>query len=212
MEKDVTNRITAIMKQYGIDSAADLGREIGINRTTVSHVLTRRNNASADFLQAIILKWSDINARWLMTGEGEMLDSKNEHTPPSVRPTSLRDANHDLFSSQITRENPAPKHIDNQVDNQESTPIINDRDLNRKDDTVQPISTIDSKEDNQDIKSKDISIEYKDSTIATEKKLEEKKEETDIKESFEKNDEIVKVEKVMIFYSDGTFDVSYPKK
>lgn len=50
---------------------------IGIQRSRISHIMSGRNNASIDVVTKIIEKFPDIDLKWLMTGEGEMLSSEN---------------------------------------------------------------------------------------------------------------------------------------
>jgi hypothetical protein len=255
MENDVTIRISSIMKHYGIESAADLSREIGINRTTVSHVLNRRNNASADFIQAIITRWSEIDARWLMTGKGNMFNGEIVTKATQHRPTSLRDANQDLFSSQNSQDNNPTRPTNNQED---MSNIQEDYDGLDFDEKTQPHPSYSTNQSQEDKKSDDLIPEDNTQKYTSEKsplsddenidpkmKQESKKEEVNRKEkenisedaetkSFQseedhKNEKIetinsednnseatnstkVEIEKVLIFYTDGTFEVSYPKK
>jgi transcriptional regulator with XRE-family HTH domain len=69
-------RLTAILKHFRI-SAAQFADEIGVQRASVSHVLSERNKPGFDFIQKIIAAYPSISAEWLITGNGEMLKSKN---------------------------------------------------------------------------------------------------------------------------------------
>jgi transcriptional regulator with XRE-family HTH domain len=59
-------------------SAAELADQIGVQRSNVSHVLTGRNNPSSSFLEKLLLTFPDLDARWLIVGEGELLREKKE--------------------------------------------------------------------------------------------------------------------------------------
>ena len=50
---------------------------IGVNRATISHILSDRNKPSIDFLEKLLNAYPNINANWLITGDGYML-TKNE--------------------------------------------------------------------------------------------------------------------------------------
>ncbi len=52
--------------------ASQLADNIGVNRATVSHILSGRNMPSIDFLKKILNKYTDLNSNWLITGVGYM--------------------------------------------------------------------------------------------------------------------------------------------
>ena len=69
------------MKREGLKSSV-LADEIGVNRSTISHVISGRNKPSIDFLKKLLYKYPHINANWLITGLGSMndnIDSKSIH-------------------------------------------------------------------------------------------------------------------------------------
>ena len=72
-------RINAILKHYKI-SASQFADEIGVQRASVSHVISERNKPGFDFIQKIIHTYPSISAEWLITGKGEMLKSKISDT------------------------------------------------------------------------------------------------------------------------------------
>ena len=49
-----------------------LADTIGVNRATISHILSGRNNPSIDFLEKLLSAYPNINANWLITGIGYM--------------------------------------------------------------------------------------------------------------------------------------------
>lgn len=53
-------------------SAAEFADRIGVQRSSVSHVLNGRNNPGFSFIQKILEHFPGLDARWLLTGEGEM--------------------------------------------------------------------------------------------------------------------------------------------
>ena len=69
------DRINSILKHFKLTSS-QFADEIGVQRSSVSHVLSGRNKPGFDFVQKIMSKFPEINAEWLLTGVGEML--KNE--------------------------------------------------------------------------------------------------------------------------------------
>jgi transcriptional regulator with XRE-family HTH domain len=69
------DRLNAILKHFKIN-ASQFADEIGVQRASVSHVLSERNKPGFDFIQKILDTYSSISADWLITGKGEMLKSK----------------------------------------------------------------------------------------------------------------------------------------
>lgn len=53
-------------------SSSKFADEIGVQRSSVSHILSGRNNPSFDFIQKILNKYINISADWLIMGKGEM--------------------------------------------------------------------------------------------------------------------------------------------
>ena len=51
--------------------------EIGVNRATVSHILSGRNKPSINFIDKMVRSYPDLNANWLVVGDGFMSKSDN---------------------------------------------------------------------------------------------------------------------------------------
>jgi len=58
-------------------SPAEFADQIGVQRSSVSHVLNGRNNPSASFIQKMIAAFPGLNTRWLLLGEGDMTERQN---------------------------------------------------------------------------------------------------------------------------------------
>ncbi|MBK5202698.1 MAG: helix-turn-helix transcriptional regulator [Prolixibacteraceae bacterium] len=55
-------------------SASEFADTIGVQRSNVTHVLHERNKPGLQFIVKILESFPEINAKWLLTGEGEMLE------------------------------------------------------------------------------------------------------------------------------------------
>jgi len=53
-------------------SPAEFADKIGVQRSSMSHILNGRNYPSASFIQKMLQVYPSLNSRWLMIGEGEM--------------------------------------------------------------------------------------------------------------------------------------------
>ncbi len=71
------SRLKNWMESEGLKSSA-LADSIGVNRATISHILSGRNKPSIDFLEKLLQQYSDLNANWLITGIGFMQASKQQ--------------------------------------------------------------------------------------------------------------------------------------
>lgn len=57
---------------------------IGVQRSSVSHVISGRNNPSFDFLQKTLKAFPGLNADWLMLGEGTMYEKMGRTIPGTL--------------------------------------------------------------------------------------------------------------------------------
>ena len=61
----------------GLKSSA-LADSIGVNRATISHILSGRNKPSIDFLEKLLNVYPNINANWLISGIGYMQNNMEQ--------------------------------------------------------------------------------------------------------------------------------------
>jgi len=76
-------------------SASEFADTIGVQRSNVTHVLHERNKPGLQFITRILESFPEINAKWLLTGEGEMLENTKQL---SLRQTELFQNNDDIGS------------------------------------------------------------------------------------------------------------------
>jgi plasmid maintenance system antidote protein VapI len=72
------DQLIKILTYLGI-TATRFADEIGVQRSSISHILSGRNKPSYDFILRIIEKYPSINPTWLLTGKGTMLLDKDEN-------------------------------------------------------------------------------------------------------------------------------------
>lgn len=65
------DRIKIWIESKGLKSSS-FADKIGVNRATISHILSGRNKPSIDFLQKMIFSFPDLNLNWIVSGEGFM--------------------------------------------------------------------------------------------------------------------------------------------
>lgn len=65
------NRLQKLLTKEGI-APTRFAEVIGVQRSSISHILSGRNKPSFDMIQSILEKYPKINPDWLILGKGEM--------------------------------------------------------------------------------------------------------------------------------------------
>jgi len=66
------SKIEKILIYVGL-SPSQFADEIGVQRSSISHILSERNKPSLELIQKVLTKFKEINPEWLILGKGEML-------------------------------------------------------------------------------------------------------------------------------------------
>jgi transcriptional regulator with XRE-family HTH domain len=87
----MVQRIKELILNEGLTSGtfADL---IGVQRSSISHILNGRNNPSLDFVVKTLQQFPRINPDWLLMGQGEMYKNDQETAKQAVKELSIFDA------------------------------------------------------------------------------------------------------------------------
>jgi len=101
---DFTNRLKKIL-QYHQLTASQFADQVGVQRSSISHILSGRNKPSLDFILKVTNKFTDVDIYWLLNGKGTFpKESKKEMTPTPSQS--------DLFSpSEMTSSKSTSKQI-----------------------------------------------------------------------------------------------------
>lgn len=78
---ELKDRIATVIQvnQHTAASFADL---LGVQRSTISHVLNGRNKPSIDFIEKVIAHFPRVDPGWLITGKSP--DSKKKEVPAEI--------------------------------------------------------------------------------------------------------------------------------
>lgn len=75
---DIKDRFKMIMDRERLTAGA-FAESIGVAQATISHILGPRNKyPSTEVVLRLHQRYNDINLEWLLTGNGEMSNNKNE--------------------------------------------------------------------------------------------------------------------------------------
>jgi transcriptional regulator with XRE-family HTH domain len=80
---DEKERIEKIMLQEEMNSAV-FAAEIGIQGSTLSHILNGRNNPSLDVLKKILNRFRTVSSDWLILGVGSMYRTEKQSQAPTL--------------------------------------------------------------------------------------------------------------------------------
>ena len=78
------DRIKQYIEYKGIP-AGELALKLDVQRSNISHILNGRNKPGAAFIEKLLLVFPDINARWLLTGKGEMIETERNKEDSSIQ-------------------------------------------------------------------------------------------------------------------------------
>ena len=82
-------RIKEFINYKGIQ-AGELATLLEVQRSNISHILNGRNKPGASLIEKILLVFPELNARWLLTGKGDMLETaKNELISKELKKTII---------------------------------------------------------------------------------------------------------------------------
>ncbi len=89
---DFTNRLKKIMDYHQL-SASMFADKVGVQRSSISHILSGRNKPSLDFILKVTTEFTDVDIHWLLNGKGvfpnnEVSRTQNTATTPSLFNTS----------------------------------------------------------------------------------------------------------------------------
>lgn len=101
----IVNRIESLMAHYEL-SAANFADKIGVQRSSISHLLKGRNKPSLDFLLKVKAAFPDTDINWLLFGQGNLNNNQNQkNTLPLALPSSATKnaADSDLKNKKIDR-------------------------------------------------------------------------------------------------------------
>jgi len=77
-----TNRLQKLLEYYDL-SASGFATAIGVQRSSISHVLSGRNKPSLDFVMKLLHHFTEVSIEWLIDGKGSF--PKSEITPTPIQ-------------------------------------------------------------------------------------------------------------------------------
>jgi len=76
-------RLQKVIEFYN-ETASSFAEKIGVQRSSISHILSGRNKPSLDFVLKVLSAYPDVELYWLLNGKGKFpLEVKNDIEPIS---------------------------------------------------------------------------------------------------------------------------------
>lgn len=107
--EDFIKRIEIVLDYYGVN-ASTFADKIGVQRSSLSHLLSGRNKPSLDFILKILDVYPEIDLYWILNGKGSFPKNTSEpiHSEPitpqkNITPTATT-PDEDLFSNTVRDE------------------------------------------------------------------------------------------------------------
>lgn len=181
------DRLIELMKHYSL-SKSDLAARCGISKAAVSHITSdngRGGHFSAETLDKIIAAFPNVSREWLVNGTGSM----------TIADDGLQDGTPTLFGGNDVN---SKVNINNSINSEKSVrrEYVN-QEKNATTSVVNPVNSTDYNKETNDGKT-NVASDFAAKYIAV------------APESLEKPN--ATIERIVVFYSDGTFVHYQPKK
>ncbi len=66
---DFVKRLEKMIHYYGL-SASSFAEKIGVQRSSISHILSGRNKPSLEFIMKVLSSFPEVDLYWLLNGKG----------------------------------------------------------------------------------------------------------------------------------------------
>ena len=66
---DFTKRLQKVIDFYS-ETASSFAQKIGVQRSSISHILSGRNKPSLDFVMKVLNSYPEVELYWLLNGKG----------------------------------------------------------------------------------------------------------------------------------------------
>jgi transcriptional regulator with XRE-family HTH domain len=119
---DFSKRLKKVLDYYQL-SASAFADKVGVQRSSISHLLSGRNKPSLDFVLKVLDAFNEVELYWLLRGEGSF-------PKKTKKPSNKIDNTPNLFSHLEEKET-IIKDNDNAPDNNQSDISIKDIEIER---------------------------------------------------------------------------------
>ena len=87
---DFSKRLQKIIDYYD-ETASSFSEKIGVQRSSISHILSGRNKPSLDFVLKILASYPEVELYWLLNGKGKFPVQSQQPTPEIKRSSAAQE-------------------------------------------------------------------------------------------------------------------------
>lgn len=84
--EEFTKRLQKVIDYYG-ESASSFAEKIGVQRSSISHILSGRNKPSLEFILKILSSFPEVELYWLLNGKGNFPTSDKAEIKKTSTPS-----------------------------------------------------------------------------------------------------------------------------
>ena len=85
-----TERLQKVIDFYG-ETASSFAEKIGVQRSSISHILSGRNKPSLDFVMKVLHTYPEVELYWLLNGKGNFPNSSKQSESPNSNYTKAKE-------------------------------------------------------------------------------------------------------------------------
>ncbi|KAF2080936.1 helix-turn-helix domain-containing protein [Flavobacterium sharifuzzamanii] len=132
---DFVKRLESVLEYYGLNASA-FADKIGVQRSSMSHLLSGRNKPSLDFVMKILEVFPDVDLYWILTGKGSFPRSNTEEADETQKYSSPilpnQNMGNDLFSAIEIKSEEEKRET-------RKSPVLNNENFNLEDEEIEKI-------------------------------------------------------------------------
>lgn len=104
---EIIDRVRSIIDHYGL-TVSTFADKIGVQRSSISHLLSERNKPSLDFVMKVVLAYPSVDLYWLLYGKGDFPNPERENDSDTFALSEISNAiaTHGSKSSVPTTKEP----------------------------------------------------------------------------------------------------------
>ena len=88
---DFVKRLEKVIHYYGL-SASSFAEKVGVQRSSISHILSGRNKPSLDFIMKVLSSFPEVDLYWLLNGKGNFPkpEEKIKENKEIIQPVKIK--------------------------------------------------------------------------------------------------------------------------
>jgi transcriptional regulator with XRE-family HTH domain len=139
--EDFIKRLEIILDYYSL-SASAFADKVGVQRSSLSHLLSGRNKPSLDLILKIVSEFPEVDLYWIVNGNGNFPKSENKNVEIHTTPISQNLQQESKIENQPNLFSTEPNVEKNRVDEISEEKFSNTRILENVHDSNQDIDRI----------------------------------------------------------------------